>query len=61
MAIDTAFHCVACGKEMCYGTDWDKFVHVCDNKVCILYGILQIGKEKMEALEALKLGGHNAN
>ena len=43
-------HCVQCGGEMPYGTDWDKFVQVCHNPACPNFGLLQMGIEKMKKL-----------
>jgi hypothetical protein len=47
-------HCVQCGQPMLMGTNWDKFVPICDNPTCPNYGILQVGIEKMQELEERK-------
>ena len=43
-----ASHCVQCGEEMPYGTNWDKFVPVCFNHKCPNFGLLQMEIEKMK-------------
>lgn len=47
----TAPHCVQCGQPMLMGTNWDKFVPICDNESCPNYGILQVGMEMMNKIK----------
>ena len=44
-------HCVQCGREMENGTNWDKFVPVCNYPDCPNYGLLQMGVEIMSNIK----------
>ena len=39
--------CVQCGNKMVYTVDWDKYVPICTEPDCPVYGLLQVGIEKM--------------